>query len=752
MRLLWQELRSRLRYKIILPFLLLTLCVALTGSAIAFSLVAGSWQERFDNQLAAVTRTVNDNLVSQERANLQFLREVVFAPPNERTGAPGVPEAVAAGDRAELQAALDPYFRAGLQRTSVRLDRLIAFDRDGRTIVDLERSPDSGQPYSVRPTLDFGQTWFVPQVLAATADDLGDKFAGILLLPDTQSYYFCTIAPVYQGETVVGGMIVAMQVDTLLNKLIERSQAAMLTVYDSEGVALVSTNRPVEGVAALNVEASVLERIKTSNDPLAQAIFSVDTIDERTFQFAFTPLRIRSATLGLLSVALSRDYIVGAWADARAPLTALTALLMLMIIGLGIYIARLITAPLEELVITARAVTSGKLDRRSTVKAGDEIGVLATSFNSMTEHLLLLYNTVRAESSQRAAIVESIVDGIVVCDEQGEVTLINRAMRRFLDLSDDAPPPSRLSDIPLVQLTEGVPGFDSRRSEDFYTLGNYIMRVSIVPVIANDGVRLGYVCMLQDMTAEVAVDRAKTNFIATISHELRTPLTVLRGNAELLLRGLAGPLEDEQRTLIDTMRQYTSNMTGLINNVIVIAGLDSGSLATDLEPLDLQHTIEEALWPLRNPIKTKGLNLTIAIGEDMPQVLADMDQLRTIVHHLVDNARRYTAEGGITISATREPEFVRIDVIDTGRGIPADLHEQVFQRFVRGDGVSEGINSSERGIGLGLAIVKQLVERQGGRIWLISAPGQGSTFSFTLRYANATGNPEKQDTPFAAAA
>jgi signal transduction histidine kinase len=253
------------------------------------------------------------------------------------------------------------------------------------------------------------------------------------------------------------------------------------------------------------------------------------------------------------------------------------------------------------------------------------------------------------------------------------------------------------------------------------------------------------------MTAEVAVDRAKTNFIGTISHELRTPLTVIRGNSDLLMRGLAGPLDDDQKIFVDSIRQHASNMTSLINNVIVIAGLDSGSLATDLEPTELNRPVDEAAWPLQSLIKAKGLSLKIDVPKDLPQVLVDFDQVRMIMHQLLDNARRYTSEGGIVVRATALAEHVLVEVEDTGRGIAPDMHEQVFQRFSRGDGSSEGINSSERGIGLGLPICKQLVDRQGGTIWMKSMPGQGSTFCFTLRYANAT-PPENPNALLAAAA
>lgn len=747
MRLLFEELSSRLQYKIIIPFLLLALCVAVAGAAIAFSLVAGSWQERLDNQLAQVTRVAGDALMSQERANLQFLQEIVFAPRNEATGAPSVVEAFANGDSAGLQAALEPYVLVGMRRSGIYLDRLIAFDRTGRTLADMERPPDDAQvAYVSHPPIDMGQTWFVPRILADAQDDLGDKFAGIIRLTDTNAYYLGTIAPVRQGDQVVGGVIIAMRVERLLQRLQEQSQAAGLTLYDSEGRVLVSTFNPEEDPAALNMDEATLEAFWAAPVPAAQSVFSIIHIDSREYQFSYAPLRIRDSTVGILSAGLTREYVTRGWGDTRRPVTLLTLVSMVMIVGLGIYIARLITAPLNELVLTARSVTAGNLHRRSRVRSSDEVGLLSHSFNSMTEHLLKMYSAVLAESGQRAAIVESITDGIVVCDDTGTIQVINRAMRTMLGMRDDEVMPSRLSDLPLVRLTEGMPDFDSKRTKDLYRLGDYIVRVSVAPVITTEDDQMGYVCVVQDMTSEIAIERARANFIATISHELRTPLTVLRGNADLLLRGLVGSLEDDQRTIIESMRQHTSNMTSLINNVIVLARLDSGSLITNLEPIELLHMVEEAVWPLQTMIKAKGLELEIRIPPDIPPVLADADQLRTILQQLIDNARRYTDTGMITVCAVREPEFVRVDVCDTGRGIPPDMYEQVFERFIRGDGSNEGVNSAERGIGLGLAIVKQLVERHGGRVWVTSTPGQGSTFSFTLRYTDATSRTEKPGT------
>lgn len=750
---LLEELRSRLQYKIILPFLLLTLCVALAGSAIVFSLVAGSLQERFNNQLATVTRAASDSLVSQESANLQFLREIAFAGRNESTGAPSVAEALAANDSSGLRDALMPYYSAGIRRSSVRLDRLIAFDTSGRSVVDFEQPLNGGSDYIENASLDLSNAPFTKKILTATSDDRGDKYGGLIRFAETGDLFFATIAPVRQGEQVVGGLIAAMRVDNLLLTVAGRSQAGAIMFYDAQGKLLASTLGDSSSIADMSPE--LYQSFINVPDPFSQAVYNVEQIANREFQSAFVPLNIRGISIGILAPALSRDYVIGTWSNTRTPIIALILVLMLLIIVLGIFIARQITRPLEELVATARAVTAGDLARRSQVRGNDEIGLLSKSFNTMTEYLLQLYGQVHAEASQRAAIVESITDGIIVCDEDGQIQLVNRATRTLLELSDAQPHPRRLSDIPLKELAEGVMGFGSQRASDLYSLDDKIVRVSIAPVLTDERTRLGYVCVLQDMTAEVAVDRAKTNFIGTISHELRTPLTVIRGNSDLLMRGLAGTLDDDQKTFVESIRQHATNMTSLITNVITIAGIDSGSLPTNLEPIELQRPIEEAIWPLRSLIKGKGLSLNIELNGEIPSVMADFDQVRMIMHQLIDNARRYTAQGAITVRACDMGTHALIEVEDTGRGIALDQQEHVFERFMRGDGTSEGINSSERGIGLGLAIVKQLVDRQSGIISLRSEPGQGSTFSFTLRYANdTTTSPEKSTpaSPLAAAA
>lgn len=777
MRFLYEEIQSKIRYKIIMPFLLLTLLVAAAGSAVALRLAAGTQQERFNNQVADVARFANDTIVEQEISNLDFLNQIVFAPENTANGAPPVSQAIAERNVRGLINALDPFMNVGMRSSRVNLDRLMAFDLNGNILVDMERaSPDPSSEYLIHQSfkLPTNPGSFVGRILNAQPDQYGDKFAGLMRLPTpdgTEEYYFATVAPVYVNEQVVGGMILSMRAGSFLEKLATRSGASVIVVYDSTGQALFSTRIP-EGAAdvpdtesddsptlvsdselpTIQIGENTLEKLRSGTTEAEQSVLDVITINQRPYQVAFTPLIIRRVQMGYIAAGLSNQYMLDTVADLQGPITLITIALMAGIVWLGSVIARNITTPLEELVATTQDVTAGNWRRRSSVQTRDEIATLSQSFNTMTGHLLSLYGRVQAEASQRAAIVDSIADGIVVCNPDGTIRIINHALRQLIGLTPDDPLPTSFSDLPLIPLSKDEGAFGAEQSSPLYTIGGQIVRISDARVTSVDGSFLGEVYVLHNLTAEFNIDRAKTEFIGTISHELRTPITTLRGTTELLLRGMFGPVEGRQAQELSLMLQKLTGMTTLINNVIAVADIEAGALTLELEPLEVEETIEEAAWKLQKSIKEKGLTFTLDIPADIPPVIADYDHFHTIIQQLVENARLYTDEGGITIHAQRDHSFVQIDVCDTGCGIAPEMYETIFERFVRGTGEGEGVDSQDRGIGLGLTIVRYLVQQHGGQIWVTSEPGKGSVFSFTLRHSDAPKHPDRHNEDISAAA
>lgn len=345
----------------------------------------------------------------------------------------------------------------------------------------------------------------------------------------------------------------------------------------------------------------------------------------------------------------------------------------------------------------------------------------------------LLYTQTYEEANERKAILQSIADGVVVVDTDGVVVLANDAAQQILERDLAA-----LIDVPFgsIEMEDAAPRQDmfgeSRAVAGHYRMGLRTITLSRAPVIGEAGEQRGEVIVLHDITAEAQVDEAKTDFIATISHELRTPLTPIYSYIELLQRGIYGDMNDDQREVLGLIHGRTEQLRDLINNIVMVASIQSNTLATEPEPLDIGAVIDSTVAPLQRAIEKKGLKLTVEIAPELPQVLSDREQLRLIITQLVDNARRYTSAGGITIQAYQAEDQVQVDVADTGMGIPAERLGRMFTRFSR----IEGNNSPERGSGLGLAITKQLIERQGGQVWVQSEVGAGSTFSFVLPLAD----------------
>jgi signal transduction histidine kinase len=251
-------------------------------------------------------------------------------------------------------------------------------------------------------------------------------------------------------------------------------------------------------------------------------------------------------------------------------------------------------------------------------------------------------------------------------------------------------------------------------------------------------------------------DRVKSNFLATVSHELRTPLTSVIGYSEMLLEGIAGPLNDEQREYVRTVMEKGDQLLQLITGILDISRMEAGEMRIDKQPVDLDEVVSVALSTIAPHARRKRLSLHCTVPPGLPLVFGDRDKIRQVLLNLLGNAVKFTPEGGkIEVSAEvaslkREAAIgeasgmpvssidsrgVRVFVRDSGIGVPAEHHKRVFDPFFQVD------NSSTReygGTGLGLSIVKRLIEAHGGQAWVDSEPGKGSTFSFTIPLAAAS--------------
>jgi signal transduction histidine kinase len=241
----------------------------------------------------------------------------------------------------------------------------------------------------------------------------------------------------------------------------------------------------------------------------------------------------------------------------------------------------------------------------------------------------------------------------------------------------------------------------------------------------------------QQKRAVEETHRLKTEFMSMVSHELRTPLTSIEGFVELLLQHEVGELTPEQRECLETVRQNAARLLALIDDLLDLTRIEAGKIDLRCRALPLARLIPEVAGSFRPLIEAKTQHLVLDLPEALPAVWADADRVIQILTNLISNASKYTpAEGQITVAGRPGDGFVWIDVRDTGIGLTADAQAQLFTRFFRAhhpDGERVG------GTGLGLVIARTLVELHGGQITVSSAPGRGSTFSFSLPTARAEG-------------
>ncbi|HEX9269846.1 MAG TPA: ATP-binding protein [Candidatus Limnocylindria bacterium] len=578
-----------------------------------------------------------------------------------------------------------------------------------------------------------------------------------------------------ESAALVGYVEVATVLDERFLRLIQtNSEAQLVLVWRGQ---LKATTLQL-GDADVRTFPSAQDVDQAPEDSVERVV----NLGGKSFFGVFSLERTHTPDPLLLGVLVSTEPVDVAQRTLILVLGGLMALTVPAVIVLSYRSARSITGPLEHLASAAQRIEAGDLGVRVEQRSPYEVGTLERAFETMARSLQdreraqqEYLDEVRAVNAVSDAVVgvtdrarifaESLIRlralvhadaaAIVIREEASAGGALVTASAAEIDpdvaraIAEGVLAAKRV-DPDVVQRAAVAAGLLRSAAHvplstrgritgllSLYFAGNVEMSESeartlrtVARLVSVAKENADLVTELRDNNFQLErANRLKSEFLANVSHELRTPMNAIIGYSKLMLDGLDGELNQQQEADLQRVTTAADNLLGLINGLLDLSKIEAGRMEISVEEVDVRSLAEEVLGLVRPQADAKSLEVASDVGPAVAPVLADRARIRQVLVNLLSNAVKFTETGRVTISATNGEGWVTVSVSDTGIGISAEAQAYIFDEFRQAD------SSTTRrygGTGLGLAISKRLVALHGGRIWVQSAPGGGSVFSFTL--------------------
>ncbi|OGY22231.1 MAG: hypothetical protein A2113_03060 [Candidatus Woykebacteria bacterium GWA1_44_8] len=376
-----------------------------------------------------------------------------------------------------------------------------------------------------------------------------------------------------------------------------------------------------------------------------------------------------------------------------------------------------------------------------------EVGV-ATDIRKIRD----LVTDITAERNKLTTVMQSIVDGVLALDLDGNVIFVNPAALSMLGLGSEDILSKSLGSvltmldgdqkltskdlIPSERLVKDVIVTQKRGLKITTSFGKQLF-VNLTSSSIKEGgeVGLGAIITINDVSKEKELEEMKLDFVSMAAHELRTPLTAIRGYLSVLQEEVGESLSKEQKSFLDKAFISSSQLAALVENLLSVSRIERGAMRLEVEPTDWGQVLGEAVANFLPLAGEKGVHLSLRKPEELPKVLVDKFRISEVISNLLANAIAYTRPGGsVELSAQADDLEVTTQIKDTGQGIPESARSRLFTKFFRVSGVLE---QGSKGTGLGLYISKAIIDMHKGKIWVESSLGVGSTFFFTVPVVEA---------------
>jgi two-component system phosphate regulon sensor histidine kinase PhoR len=450
--------------------------------------------------------------------------------------------------------------------------------------------------------------------------------------------------------------------------------------------------------------------------------------------YVAVPLAGNNGHAGFIRLALPLTSVEKTRGDLHAILLVSLTLAVFISLVLSYLLSNVTSRSLRSMTEIAHQIGSGAFGKRIPVTTRDELGELAGVMNEMSTRIEEQLERISAEKNRLDTILRGMGEGLMVAGTGGVVALTNPAFRTLFALKDE------VEGKPLIDLTrhpalhdgfrkvvasgcEQLEEISLRQPEEKTILTHW------VPLV-DGGTVQGVVAVFHDISDQKKLEKIRRDFVANVSHELRTPVTIIKGYAETLLAGELTKDPERSSRFVEIIYNHAERLAHLIGDLLTLSEIESGDMAMERAPLSLEGVVRGVMALLEPKAQQKGITVRSSGLERLAPVLADRGRLEQVVVNLLDNALKYTPEGGsVAVTAEEEGDMVRVSVTDSGIGIPDKDLPRIFERFYRVDAAR---SRDQGGTGLGLSIVKHIVQIHGGTVAVTSTPGKGSTFSFTL--------------------
>ncbi len=533
-------------------------------------------------------------------------------------------------------------------------------------------------------------------------------------------------------------------VDELVDRA-GRSTETRLTVITQDGVVVGDTTASDDALRAIENHGGRPEvRAAQSQGEGTDERLS-NTTRERQI-YVGVGVRHQGRLLGVARASLSLARIEMRISQLQISLGLALLSVLILSGGLAWTLSRPLAEPMSRILEGAQALARGDLSKRIREDRDDEFGRLARVLNQAAFGIQEQFAAATREQARFSAVLSAMEDGLLAVDHRGIVLLANDALARSHGVAGS--PGTHYLEVfrqaEIGALIDHVLTSGERRTAEIEMAGTGRSFLLVgVPFPAAPGEAHGAVITFNDVSERRRVDRIRRDFVANASHELRTPLTSIRGFVEALEDGGLEEKEKETaRRFLSRIRANADRMASLVDDLLELSRLESGAKAPSLAPLDCGAVAADVVASFVKIAARK--SITLASGStEAPRVLSDGDRLRRALEHLVDNAIKYTPDGGrVSVQVAAAGDGAAVSVEDTGPGISEEHLPRLFERFYR---VDTARSRELGGTGLGLSIVKHLVESMGASVRVTSTPGLGSRFEVRLPASPRT-SPDSQKT------